>query len=111
MHPDSQLQDAVTKGFDPKLLYDPNLDHVDEPVRSILEEYSNIPADKILEHVRQLVSTSRARPDLFEFRLLTVIREIEHSPSYVPCYQSTVRSRSLFLVPLCLRRKVFLSPA
>lgn len=54
MHPDSQLQDAVTKGFDPKLLYDPNLNHVDEPVRSILEEYSNIPADKILDHVRQL---------------------------------------------------------
>nr|UOK93806.1 atlF [Penicillium chrysogenum] len=54
MHPDYQLQDAVTKGFDPKLLYDPNLNHVDEPVRSIIEEYSNIPADKILDHVRQL---------------------------------------------------------
>lgn len=64
MHPDSQLQNAVTKGFDPKLLYDPNLDHVEEPVRSILEEYSNIPADQILEHVRQLVSTPRTHLSL-----------------------------------------------
>src|SRR4051794_36148481 len=52
MHPDSQLKGAVTKGFDPKLLYNPHLDHVGEPVRTILEEYSNIPADKILQHVR-----------------------------------------------------------
>jgi hypothetical protein len=59
MHPDSQLKDAVTKGFDPKLLYNPDLDHVGEPVRTILEEYSNIPADKILHHVRQLVRISR----------------------------------------------------
>ena len=80
MHPDSQLQDAVTKGFDPKSLYDPNLDQVDEPVRSILEEYSNIPADKILEHVRQLVSTPI--PILFsELISLTLTREIEHSKS------------------------------
>jgi hypothetical protein len=66
MHPDSQLKDAVTKGFDPKLLYNPHLDHVGEPVRTILEEYSNIPADKILQHVRQLV---RISSDLMYFLL------------------------------------------
>lgn len=55
MHPDSQLKDAINKGFDPKSLYNPHLNHVAEPVRSILEDYSKVPEDKILQHVQALV--------------------------------------------------------
>ncbi|KAJ5294322.1 hypothetical protein PENANT_c006G08543 [Penicillium antarcticum] len=88
MHPDSQLQDAVTKGFDPKLLYDPNLDHVDEPVRSILEEYSNIPADKILEHVRQLRDRAFA---IFPYACVGKFSFLQLSIASSPAYPEILR--------------------
>jgi hypothetical protein len=56
MHPDYQLETAIQKGFDPKSLYTAELTQVNEPVRTILEIYSKIPADEILQHVKDLVS-------------------------------------------------------
>jgi hypothetical protein len=59
MHPDSQLKSAVKDGFDPKSLYSPELTKVNEPARTILEQYSKIPAGHILQHVKDLVCDPR----------------------------------------------------
>lgn len=59
MHPDTQLQSAVKDGFDPKSLYSTELTKVNEPARTILEKYSKIPAENILQHVKDLVRYSR----------------------------------------------------
>jgi hypothetical protein len=56
MHPDAQLKAAVNNGFDPKSLCQPRLTTVKEPVRTILEKHGSIPADKIVDHVNELVS-------------------------------------------------------
>lgn len=56
MHPDSQLEVAIKNGFNPKSLMALELTTVNEPVRTILEKYSNIPAAQILQHVTELVS-------------------------------------------------------
>jgi hypothetical protein len=58
MHPDSQLETAVKSGFDPKSLYSTELTEVNEPARTIIEKYSKIPADNILQHVKDLVCGS-----------------------------------------------------
>lgn len=58
MHPDHQLETAVKNGFDPKCLMALDLTKVNEPVRTILEEYSRVPAARILQHVTELVSDS-----------------------------------------------------
>lgn len=58
MHPDSQLETAVKNGFDPKSLYSTELTKVNEPARTILEQYSKIPAEKVLQHVKDLVCGS-----------------------------------------------------
>lgn len=56
MNPNAQLKTAIERGFDPKVLYSAELKSVKEPIRSILEEQSNIPAEKILAHVQEVVS-------------------------------------------------------
>lgn len=56
MHPDNQLEAAIKNGFNPKSLMALELTTVNEPVRTILEKYSNIPASQILQHVTDLVS-------------------------------------------------------
>ena len=66
MHPNSQLKKAVEKGFDPKVLYSSDLTHINESIRKILKNYSNIPDDQILQHVKGLVS-------IFTSPILTVI--------------------------------------
>lgn len=66
MHPDSQLETAIQKGFDPKSLYSAELTNVNEPVRTILEQYSKIPAAEILQHVKDLVSNPLPLPSGFE---------------------------------------------
>ncbi|KAJ5902878.1 hypothetical protein N7495_003406 [Penicillium taxi] len=54
MHPDSQLETALENGFNPKSLLALELTKVNEPARTILEEYSKIPAAEILQHVTDL---------------------------------------------------------
>nr|BAW27597.1 putative methyltransferase [Aspergillus stellatus] len=88
MHPDTQLKEAVTKGFDPKSLYDPNLDHVKEPVRSILEEYSQIPANEILAHVQKLRDTAFA---IFPYACVGQFSFLELSIASSPCYPEILR--------------------
>ncbi|KAJ5223943.1 hypothetical protein N7468_008485 [Penicillium chermesinum] len=83
MHPDSQLKKALAKGFDPKSLYDPNLDHVDEPVRSILQDYSKIPADRILQHVQELRDRAFA---IFPYACVGKFSFLQLSIASSPCY-------------------------
>lgn len=54
----AQRETAIEKGFDPMSLYDPNLNVVSEPVRTYIEEQGNISGEKILDHVKELVSPS-----------------------------------------------------
>lgn len=56
MDVDAQRETAIEKGFDPMSLYNPNLNVVSEPVRTYLEKQGNIPAEKILDHVKEQVS-------------------------------------------------------
>lgn len=58
MHPDSQLEVAIQNGFDPKQLYSSGLEVVQEPIRTILEQYSRISSAEILQHVQDLVRNS-----------------------------------------------------
>lgn len=76
MHPDNQLETAIKNGFDPKSLMALELTKVNEPVRTILEEYSRVPAGQVLQHVTELVSylVNQPRP-----MWLTFDREIAHS--------------------------------
>ncbi|KAL4902295.1 hypothetical protein BDW74DRAFT_62756 [Aspergillus multicolor] len=54
MHPDSQLESAIKNGFKPESLYSLQPIQVKEPVWTILQQYSGIPAAKILQHVQDL---------------------------------------------------------
>nr|UPX44787.1 hypothetical protein FAC4K13_04 [Penicillium camemberti] len=54
MHPNNQLETAIKNGFDPKSLMALELTKVNEPVRTILEEYSRVPAGQVLQHVTEL---------------------------------------------------------
>jgi hypothetical protein len=51
-------QEAPREGIKPEQspFYDPNLETVAEPARTLLEKYSGIPADQITEHVKKVVS-------------------------------------------------------
>lgn len=55
---ESDLQAMLTKGMDPHQLpwYEPYLHEVPEPAKTILEKYSRIPPDQVVEHVKNVVS-------------------------------------------------------
>lgn len=46
----------ITSDFKPNDYYDPDVQTVKEPMRTVLEKYSNIPADTIVDHVNEVVS-------------------------------------------------------
>lgn len=80
MDVDAQQETAIKKGFDPMSLYNPNLNDVSEPVRTYLEQQGNIPAEQILDHVRELVSPSALflrTPAVEGVNLLTIDSGIE----------------------------------
>lgn len=77
----AQRETAIEKGFDPMSIYNPNLNVVSEPVRTYLEKQGNIPAEKILDHVKELVSPSASflrTPIVEGLNSLTLDRGIEH---------------------------------
>ena len=49
----SPSQDGVNRQFS---WYEPELTEVKEPARTILAEYSKIPEEKIIDHVKEVVS-------------------------------------------------------
>lgn len=55
---ESDMRDALTKGKDPRELpwYKTDFEEVPEPGKTILEEYSKIPPDQVLQHVKAVVS-------------------------------------------------------
>ncbi|KAJ5282944.1 hypothetical protein N7497_001892 [Penicillium chrysogenum] len=83
MHPDSQLETAVKSGFDPKSLYSTELTKVNEPARTILEKYSKIPADNILQHVKDLRDRAFA---VFPYACIGQASFLELSIASSPCY-------------------------
>ncbi|KAJ5388993.1 uncharacterized protein N7496_000061 [Penicillium cataractarum] len=83
MHPDSQLETAIQKGFDPKSLYSAELTNVNEPVRTILEQYSKIPAAQILQHVKDLKDRAFA---VFPYACIGQASFLELSIASSPCY-------------------------
>lgn len=52
-------QREVSSGFKPNDYYDPDIQTVNEPIRSILEKYSKVPGDRIVDHVNDVVSLYR----------------------------------------------------
>lgn len=53
------LQKMLANGGDPKELpwYEPNIDNIPEPAKTILENYSKIPPEQVLQHVMGVVSS------------------------------------------------------
>ncbi|KAK6352249.1 hypothetical protein TWF730_009080 [Orbilia blumenaviensis] len=51
---DPRLEAAIERGFDPQAVYDPDLTEVKEPMKTILEKYSNIPENEVLSHINRL---------------------------------------------------------
>ena len=46
----------LSSSFKPNEYYDPEVQTVKEPIRTVLEKYSKIPAEKIADHVNEVVS-------------------------------------------------------
>lgn len=46
----------LSSSFKPNDYYDPDIQTVQEPVRTVLEKYSRIPSEKIVDHVNEVVS-------------------------------------------------------
>lgn len=59
MEPGSQGHDEGETRLpdDPMNWYTPDIESISEEGRSLLEEYSGIPPDEVLPHVRAIVST------------------------------------------------------
>lgn len=55
---ESDLRASLTKGKDPRELpwYKTDFEEVPEPAKTILEDYSKIPPDQVLQHVKAVVS-------------------------------------------------------
>ncbi|RAL14113.1 class I SAM-dependent methyltransferase [Aspergillus homomorphus CBS 101889] len=63
--------------------YEPNLTQVQEPARTLLAEYSHIPEEQIIEHVKEVRDRAFAvfpYPCIGSFRFLDIT--INHSPAY-----------------------------
>lgn len=56
---ESDLRAALTKGKDPRELpwYKTDFEEVPEPGKTILENYSKIPPDQVLQHVKDVVGS------------------------------------------------------
>lgn len=53
------IQKMLANGADPKELpwYEPKIDNIPEPAKTILENYSKIPPEQVLQHVMDVVSS------------------------------------------------------
>ncbi|CAI7676960.1 unnamed protein product [Penicillium pancosmium] len=87
---ENDLQSMLSKGMDPKELpwYEPTIDEVPEPAKTILEKYSNIPSDQVLQHVvdvRERAYSVFPYPCIGSFRFLDL--SIPQSPVYAEVLQ------------------------
>lgn len=48
---------SFPSSYDPSKYYDPEIQSVREPARTIFEEYSKIPNEKIADHINEVVSS------------------------------------------------------
>ena len=57
---ESDLRSMLTKGKDPRELpwYRDDFEEVPEPAKTILENYSKIQPEQVLQHVKDVVSTA-----------------------------------------------------
>jgi len=55
---ESDLKSILDGGFDPHKFpwYEPDLVEVPEPAKTLLERYSKIPPEQVVEHVKKVVS-------------------------------------------------------
>ncbi|KAL2826215.1 hypothetical protein BDW59DRAFT_161054 [Aspergillus cavernicola] len=83
MHPDAQLETGLKNGFDPKILKTDPLTSVKEPVRTILEKYSKVPADKIVSHVNEVRDRAFV---VFPYACIGQFSFVELSIAASPCY-------------------------
>lgn len=59
-------QPELPSGFKPSKWFQPGLESVPEPARTLFAEYSKIPDEKIIEHIDEVVSTELL-PSLYVF--------------------------------------------
>lgn len=78
---ESDLKAILDGGFDPHqfLWYEPDLTEAPEPAKTLLEQYSNIPPDQVVDHVKKVVSCILR----LESIATNQYREIEHFSWYV----------------------------
>jgi hypothetical protein len=57
---ETDLRSMLANGLDSKSLawYESDLKEVPEPAKTLLEKYSRIPSDKVVQHVNSMVSVS-----------------------------------------------------
>lgn len=55
MSDDPRLKAALDRGFNPTAIYEAPLTEIKEPMKTMLQDYSHIPEDKMLAHVSELV--------------------------------------------------------
>jgi hypothetical protein len=55
---ESDLRSILDGGFDPHKFpwYEPDLVEAPEPAKTLLEKYSKIPPEQVVEHVKKVVS-------------------------------------------------------
>jgi hypothetical protein len=60
---ESDLKSILDGGFDPHNFawYEPELAEAPEPAKTLLEKYSKIPTEQVVEHVKRVVSYSLSR--------------------------------------------------
>lgn len=78
---ESDLKAILDGGFDPHqfLWYEPDLTEAPEPAKTLLERYSNIPPDQVVDHVKKVVSCILR----LESIATNQYRETEHFSWYV----------------------------
>lgn len=63
----------LSSSFKPNDYYDPDIQTVKEPVRTVLEKYSRIPSEKIVDHVNEVVSLTARYTNILYGYMLTLV--------------------------------------
>lgn len=51
----AQPEPELPLGYDKNQFYNPDIQSVEEPIRTLLEKYSRIPDENIVDHVNEVV--------------------------------------------------------
>ncbi|RAK97331.1 class I SAM-dependent methyltransferase [Aspergillus ibericus CBS 121593] len=93
-HAENSSQDGLNRQYS---WYEPDLAQIKEPARTILVEYSKIPEEKIIDHVKQVRDRAFAvfpYPCIGSFRFLDIT--ISNSPAY-PEIMSRLKATDTYL--------------